>query len=140
VPAPHRDAVFFDYDLDGDLDVYLFGAEQPDKLLRNNLDGTFADVTEQTGEPGFRSRKAIPVDLDRDGDLDLVAIDKDGALVVRRNLRQGRFRTEPLGVAHASDAAVADVNADGSPDLVVAAADGVHLLLSKHDGGFAKSR
>jgi hypothetical protein len=135
-PAPYREAAFLDADLDGDLDVYLFGAPESDRLLRNNLDDTFTDVTAATGEPAFRSKKAIPVDLDRDGDPDLLAITADGELVVRQNLRQGRFKTVPLGVSHASDADVADVNGDGAPDVVVAASDGVHLLLNKGDGTF----
>ncbi len=140
VPAPYKDAVFLDADLDGDLDVYLFGGPESDRLLRNNLDGTFTNVTAATGEPAFRSKKAVAVDLDRDGDPDLLAITADGELVVRQNLRQGRFKTVPLGVAHASDADAADVNGDGAPDIVVAASDGVHLLLNKGDGTFAAQK
>ena len=56
---------FFDYDNDGDIDLYLVngcyleGINEPDSvykgvrltnhLHRNNGDGTFTDVTEQTG-------------------------------------------------------------------------------------------
>ena len=89
-------AVFFDYDLDGDLDVYLLGGNRPDQLLRNNLDGTYTDVTAKTGDAAFQSKKAVASDVDRDGDLDLVAIDAKGDLVLRLNLRQGVFRTVPL--------------------------------------------
>lgn len=141
VPAPHRDVVFLDHDLDGDLDVYLLG-NGPDKLLRNNLDGTFADVTASIGEHGFSSRRAIPVDVDRDGDLDLVCVEAAptaaGALVLRANLRQGRFRTTPLGVPGAVDVAAEDLNADGFPDLVAATASGVVVLLGKGDGTFTR--
>ena len=90
---------FFDFDLDGDLDVYLFGGPKPDQLLRNNLDGTFTDVTAKTGDAAFQSRKAVASDVDRDGDLDLVTIDAKGDVVVRLNLRQGVFRTVPLHVS-----------------------------------------
>jgi hypothetical protein len=55
IPAPFTAAVFFDFDLDGDLDVYLLGASRPDQLLRNNLDGTYTDVAAKTGDP---TRKA----------------------------------------------------------------------------------
>jgi tetratricopeptide (TPR) repeat protein len=136
VPAPFASAVFFDYDLDGDLDVYLFGASRPDQLLRNNLDGTFTDVTAKTGDAAFQSKKAVASDVDRDGDLDLVAIDAKGELVLRLNLRQGVFRTAPLHVSGVTDIAVEDVDGDGIPDIVVATSKGLRLLLGKGDGNF----
>ena len=136
IPAPFAAAVFFDYDLDGDLDVYLDGGSRPDQLLRNNLDGTFTDVTARTGDAAFHSKKAVASDVDRDGDLDLVAIDAKGELVLRLNLRQGVFRTVPLHVSGVADFAVEDVNGDGIPDIVVATTHGLHLLIGKGDGSF----
>ncbi len=138
IPAPFTAVVFFDYDLDGDLDVYLAGGNRPDQLLRNNLDGTFTDVTAKAGDAAFQSRKAVASDVDRDGDLDLVAIDAKGDLVLRLNLRQGVFRTVPLHVAGASDVAVEDVNGDGIPDIVVATAKGLRLLVGRGDGSFSE--
>ena len=138
VPAPYGSAVFFDYDLDGDLDVYLFGASRPDQLLRNNLDGTFTDVTAKTGDTAFQSKKGVASDVDRDGDLDLVAIDAKGDLVLRLNLRQGVFRTVPLHVSGATDLAVEDVNGDGIPDILVGTAKGLRLLIGKGDGSFSE--
>ena len=35
---------FFDYDNDGDLDLYLVNSAAPSMLYRNNDDGTFVDV------------------------------------------------------------------------------------------------
>jgi tetratricopeptide (TPR) repeat protein len=136
VPAPFTAAIFFDYDLDGDLDVYLFGGGVPDQLLRNNLDGTFTDVTAKTGDAKFTAKRVVVSDVDRDGDPDLVAIDANGDLVLRLNLRQGVFRNAPLGVSGAVDLAVEDVNADGIPDIVVATSKGLRLLLGKGDGSF----
>jgi hypothetical protein len=138
IPAPYTRVTFFDFDLDGDLDVYLHGGTGPDQLLRNNLDGTFTDVTAKTGDPAFRSKKAVACDVDRDGDLDLVAIDAKGDLVLRLNLRQGVFRTVPLHVSGAADFAVEDVNGDGIPDIVVATPHGLQLLLGKGDGSFSE--
>jgi hypothetical protein len=136
VAAPYAHAVFFDFDLDGDLDVYLFGGNKPDQLLRNNLDGTFTDVTAKTGDAKFASKKVVVSDVDRDGDPDLVAIDAKGDLVLRLNLRQGVFRTVPLHVSGAMDVAVEDVNADGFPDIVVATSHGLRLLIGRGDGSF----
>ena len=138
VPTPFGSAVFFDFDLDGDLDVYLFGGSKPDELLRNNLDGSFADVTAKMGDAGFHSKKVAVSDVDRDGDLDLVTIDAKGELVVRMNLRQGVFRTVPLHVSGAADLAVEDVNGDGIPDVVVATSRGLRLLIGKGDGSFSE--
>ncbi len=60
-----------DYDNDGWIDLYLtrFG---PNRLLRNQGDGTFADVTDRsgTGDPAWGVPASF-VDYDRDGRLDL---------------------------------------------------------------------
>ena len=49
----------FDVDADGDLDLYV-SSGSGDHLLRNNLDGTFRDVTETAGLPkGIASRGAV---------------------------------------------------------------------------------
>jgi enediyne biosynthesis protein E4 len=61
-----------DVDNDGDVDLYLtnFGGSQ---LYRNNGNGTFTDVTRQSGcgnQPGFGVSAAF-LDYDRDGALDL---------------------------------------------------------------------
>jgi hypothetical protein len=61
-----------DVDNDGWVDLYLtnFG---PSQMFRNNGDGTFSDVTKQSGtenQPGFGVSASF-VDYDRDGWLDL---------------------------------------------------------------------
>jgi len=60
-------------DIDGDADIDLlvtnFG---PDKLYRNNGDGTFTDITQAAGVGDSRwSASAAFADADADGDLDL---------------------------------------------------------------------
>jgi hypothetical protein len=64
-----------DYDNDGDPDVYVlnFG---PDQLWRNNGDGTFTNVTEQSGIVSeLFSVSGCFFDYDRDGMLDLYVTD-----------------------------------------------------------------
>ncbi|HWR82339.1 MAG TPA: CRTAC1 family protein [Candidatus Deferrimicrobium sp.] len=65
------DAVFADYDNDGDQDLYVvkWGCN---RLFRNNGDGSFTDVTKQsgTGDCG-NANAAIFLDVDNDGDLDI---------------------------------------------------------------------
>jgi hypothetical protein len=121
-------AAVFDYDGDGDLDVFLVqGAEwlgrdatlarQPrgkavttgptSKLFRNDLDrpgGTlrFTDVTEQAGV-GLRAygMGAAVGDIDNDGDLDLYVTTYDDN-VLYRNEGNGRF-TDVTDDANAND-------------------------------------
>ena len=74
---------FFDYDNDGDLDIYLVNgaiqtdnpnpsnSAQPNTLYRNNGDGTFTDITEETGVGSTAYGTGATVgDYDNDGDLD----------------------------------------------------------------------
>ncbi len=63
-----------DYDNDGDPDLYLtnFG---PNRLYRNNGDGTFSDVTGRAGVAGAEwSSSAAFFDYDRDGAPDLYVV------------------------------------------------------------------
>ena len=63
-----------DYDNDGDPDLYLtyFG---PNRLYRNNGDGTFSDVTRGAGVAGAEwSTSAAFFDYDRDGAPDLYVV------------------------------------------------------------------
>ena len=77
----------FDYDGDGDLDLYMLNGtylegisdpkgrvfrDTPDRLYRNNGDGTFTEVGKAAGlDDCYWSMAAAPVDYDADGDLDI---------------------------------------------------------------------
>lgn len=124
-----------DYDKDGDLDllVALGGgnglAPRPPILLRN--DGwTFSDVTAQSGiAHGSRGRTVRWIDIDNDGDLDIISINavqmigEDGPRhFVYENLGDGRFadRSDPgFQMVEAERALVSDFNGDRIPDLVL---------------------
>lgn len=62
-----------DYDNDGNDDLFVTALGQ-DRLFRNNGNSTFSDVTRTAGLEGPQefSTSAAWVDVDRDGDLDLV--------------------------------------------------------------------
>jgi hypothetical protein len=68
--------VFADVDLDGRKDIYLTSSDYPGDhgwLWHQNQDGTFTDVTAASGAEQAQIHGVALVDLDRDGDLDLVA-------------------------------------------------------------------
>ncbi len=130
----------FDFDSDGDLDLYV-SSPAGDHLLRNNLDGTWTDATAASGVPaGTASRAALAVDLDRDGDPDLVLIGADGGITVLDNLRGGRMQLRDAQLPRAGtfrSLAAGDLNADGRVDLVLSGDGGAVVCLNRGDGTFA---
>jgi tetratricopeptide (TPR) repeat protein len=72
--GPVSGVVLGDYDNDGKTDLLAFGHHSL-ALWRNQGDGTFQEVTEKTGLPANYPAWALSgawIDLDHDGDLDLV--------------------------------------------------------------------
>ena len=127
---------FFDYDNDGDLDLYLMnGAVQLDHLqagpkptnalYRNNGDSTFTEITERANieDPHFGLGCAVG-DYDNDGDLDLY-LTNFGPNQLYQNNGDGTFtnRSDQSGLADlkfSTSCAWADVDNDGFLDLYVA--------------------
>ena len=128
-------AAFFDYDNDGDLDLYIvngapfpgFHCSEPPQnaLYRNNGDGTFTDVTEEAGVGDTEYGMGVAVgDYDNDGDLDLY-LANFGPNVLYRNNGDGTFTdvTQEAGVEDdgwGANAAFVDYDLDGDLDLYVA--------------------
>jgi hypothetical protein len=125
----------FDYDGDGDLDVYLVNAStlerlaeglpgEPNRLFRNDGAFRFTDVTEEAGvgDRGFGQGVAV-ADVDNDGALDLY-LTNYGPNLLYRNNGDGTFSEQPqAGVSDprwGTSAAFADVDGDGFLDLYVA--------------------
>jgi hypothetical protein len=122
----------FDYDRDGDLDVFLAnGATLDDpengpgsRLYANRGDGTFEDVTERTGIDLRRWAMGVAVgDYDGDGWDDLY-VACWGPNVLLRNVAGRRFEdvSRAAGVADprwSTSAAFADLDGDGDLDLFV---------------------
>ncbi len=134
-------ATFADYDNDGWLDLFVIGGEGRGHLFRNrgNGEGTFDEVTAKAGVADVKgARKALFVDLDHDGDIDLILFGA-GPLTVYRNNLDGTFTeaTASFGVAgvgEARDAVFGDFDGDGRIDLFVTSEHGSALL---HNGGGA---
>ena len=71
-----KGASWGDYDDDGDPDLYVSNIADPNRLYRNNGDGTFDDVAPELGLTGPRDGFACWwFDFDNDGRLDLFATD-----------------------------------------------------------------
>ena len=113
----------FDYDGDGDVDLYFVDrAPNPNKLFRND-GGHFTDVTEQTGTGLVDdSHSCLAFDHDGDGDLDLF-VGNDGPDKLLRN-DGGQFTdvTAESGLVedgYTTTATAGDIDADGDLDLFV---------------------
>jgi Flp pilus assembly protein TadD len=131
-------ATFADYDNDGWLDFFAIDGEGRGQLFRNRGDGTLVEVTANAGVAEVRGgRKAIFVDLEHDGDLDLLLVGNGQRTAYRNNL-DGTFTeaTAGFGLAGAGDARDAvfgDFDGDGRIDVFVTNEQGSDALL--HNGG-----
>ncbi len=134
---------FLDYDNDGDLDVYLIQGGQlsqprtldpaPNRLFRQEGDGTLVDVTAGSGLGDSDYGMGLAVgDVDNDGDLD-VYVSSYGADRLYRNNGDGSFsdvsvRAGIAGDAWSTSTVFCDYDRDGFLDLYVA-----HYLLFDPD-------
>lgn len=126
---------FFDYDNDGWIDIFILGgrtlegipAGSGNRLYRNNRDGTFTDVTAQSGlsDPGWANGVCVG-DYNNDGFEDLF-ITYYGHNRLYRNNGDGTFTnvTEqagllPSGNRFGAGCTFLDYNRDGHLDLFVA--------------------
>lgn len=158
--------LFFDYDKDGYLDIFLVNSGKscanpskhrtnPDEmnvLYRNNGDGTFTDVTKQSGfekNYGF-GMGCVSADYDNDGDADLF-LTNYGSNQLYRNNGDSTFSdvTTQVGVGDSRwsvSASFGDYNLDGYLDLYVVnyldyqietahpcILEGVHIYCGPHE-------
>ena len=127
---------FLDFDDDGDLDLFMVGADgKKSKIFRNDGDNQFADVDMITGHSLLSDTAGDlnggrAVDYDNDGDLDLFLHDhkasngNDEARKLYRNDGNWQFTdvTALEGLNEtakgAYDSAWADIDLDGDQDLI----------------------
>jgi hypothetical protein len=138
---PGSVGLWADLDHDGDLDLAI-GGDDGMRVHRYDGAGSFTEVSATWGlDPPAGVAGVVFGDLDDDGDLDLLAAGDDGTVLLFDNLRGGNFAevAAERGLSDVSGVralAVADFNADGALDLMLASDLGTRLVPNRGDGSF----
>ena len=131
-------AAWFDYDNDGDLDLYVANTKtEPNALFRND-GGTFTDVAEAAGVTNGEGNSGVAAaDINNDGCADLFLSGEGGAIGSKwsrhklyvndcngtfTDVSEGSGIVVPEGVW---SAAFGDINGDGLLDLFVGGVSGL---------------
>ena len=127
----HQGVSLGDFDGDGLDDLYVSQPSGlPNRLYRNNGDGTFSDATRRAGLDVLDDTSmSLFGDFDNDGDQDLFLISATPLLY--RNVGDGRFELDvdagldvpPDSAAMFTGAAAGDYDLDGDLDIYVCAYD-----------------
>ena len=132
-------AVAFDYNNDGFEDLFITGGQGQDVLYNNNGDGTFKDVTKESGlykEKMIVTTGVSSADVNKDGFIDLfittIASEVDPSKKKKTlapnllyiNNGDGTFSdfSSKYGITKnnfSTSSSFGDINADGYPDLFV---------------------
>jgi len=137
-----RTAAFVDADHDGDLDIVLGAVAGGLRLLRNDGNGRFTDISAEArlGSPDRHAIAIVPADFDNDRDVDLFVAYADGPPALFSNLRDGTFRDVAAdvglpGAAKYTAVAAADVNKDGAIDFFLGRAGQPGVFATSARGG-----
>ena len=147
-PFENKSVIWVDYDNDGDLDFFVTNYLASNHLYQNDGNYNFTEVSQSAGlnENFIRSWGASWADYDKDGDLDLLILHRDGLNqteynILYQNNGDGTF-TDVTALAGLSlqnhlsfCAAFFDYNNDGWVDIYIANDKTItHNLLYKNNG------
>jgi tetratricopeptide (TPR) repeat protein len=140
-----------DYNNDGCLDIIVMrGAWEPvgqrRSLLRNNCNGTFTDVTKESGlaKLATSSQAGVWADINNDGLLDFFAGNENGPSQLFLNKGDGTFEdiSHSAGIdriAFSKGVVAADYDNDGYVDFYVTNLNTENFLYhNNHDGTFTE--
>ena len=142
VPPSPEGVLQVDFNYDFKTDLVLAGAGGV-RLFRQDTPSAFTDVTIQTKLPksviNAHYTGAWAVDIEADGDLDIVLGSKDSIPTVLRNNGDGTFLAiHPFaGITGAVGFAWADLDGDGNPDAaIIDGAGRLHVFMNERQGQF----
>ncbi len=121
-----RRCLWVDYDHDYDLDLLLLGTGQV--LLRNNGDGTWADVSKTFPFAAGEATDAAALELGENNGFDIVAAYRDRPAVVYRDRKMGRYEAAPLAFSIGGRIEAGDFNHDGFLDLASVDPGGISFV------------
>ena len=141
-PPQPESIVPVDFNYDFKTDLVLAGTGGV-RFFRQDSPSAFTDVTAQTKLPksvtGAPYTGAWAVDIEADGDLDIVLGAKDGIPTVLRNNGDGTFLAiHPFtGISGLRGFAWADLDGDGNPDAsIIDGAGKLHVFMNERQGQF----
>ncbi len=141
-------AVWWDYDLDGDLDLYISAWIGVNRMYENLGNDQFADVTLSAAlNDSGRTWTSIPIDANDDGLLDLYVVNDFGPNKFYVNLGNNSFReaTAEFGledVGHGMGVCIGDYNNDSFFDIYLTNISFSHpcpLFTNSGDGYFVEN-
>jgi Flp pilus assembly protein TadD len=142
VPPLPEGVLQVDFNYDFKTDLVLAGAGGV-RLFRQDSRSAFTDVTAQTKLPksvtNARYTGAWAVDIEADGDLDVVLGASEGLPVVLRNNGDDTFLAiHPFaGIGGVRGFAWADLDGDGNPDAaIIDGAGRLHVFMNERQGQF----
>ncbi len=146
-----RDAVFGDFDDDGDVDLFVVNENASNALYTNLRNGIFEDITEASGLVTNGGSTAVASgDYNNDGYLDLFITASNGQYYLMQNKGDGTYEADPkskqlkdiLQYMIGYDAEFFDFDNDGYLDLLVGGqatdpkGSGLKLFHNDKQGGF----
>ena len=147
--GPFSTGALADVDHDGDLDVFLGGngrlagstQSNSNKLIRNNGDGTFSDISVSSKiDVGRGATAVVATDFDNRRDVDLLVLNYAARPSLFQNLRDATFRdvAPDVGLDRQGKwtaAAAGDFNKDSFVDFFFGRADGPGVIATSDGKG-----